>query len=228
MKPYVEILSRSLLFSGVSQNELICMLKCLGVIYKNYTKGEYILNAGDKIDSVGIIVSGSAEIIKEDVFGRRTIMAHLEETDYFGEVMVCAGIKTSISSVMALTDVVVCNLQYNHILNRCSKSCEFHTTLISNMLAILANKSIHLSKKIDYLLLKSMREKIIAYLLDCYKAEESLNLVIPFNRGELAEFLSVDRSALSRELGRMRDEGLISFKGSNITILDLDKMENPF
>ena len=228
MKPYVEILSRSLLFSGVSQNELICMLKCLGVIYKNYTKGEYILKAGDKIDSVGIIVSGSAEIIKEDVFGRRTIMAHLKETDYFGEVMVCAGIKTSISSVMALTDVVICYLEYSHILNRCGNSCEFHTRLIGNMLGILANKSIHLSKKIDYLLLKSMREKIIAYLLDCYKKVGTINLTLPFNRGELAEFLSVDRSALSRELGRMRDEGLITFKGRNITILDLDRMENPF
>ena len=228
MKSYVEVLSRSSLFSGVSQSELICMLKCLGVIYKNFEKGEYILNVGDKIDSVGIVVSGSAEIIKEDVFGRRTIMAHLRETDYFGEVMVCAGIRTSISSVMALTDAVICYIEYSHILNRCGNSCEFHTRLISNMLGILANKSIHLSKKIDYLLLKSMREKIIAYLLDCHKRSGTLNLAIPFNRGELAEFLSVDRSALSRELGRMRDEGLISFKGRNITILDLDKMENPF
>mgnify|MGYP001348812066 CR=1 FL=1 len=228
MKSYIEVLSRSMLFSGVSQKELICMLKCLGVTYRKFEKGEYILNVGDKIDSVGIVVSGSAEINKEDVFGRKTIMAHLEETDYFGEVMVCAGINKSISSVLALTDVVICYLEYSHILNRCGNSCEFHTRLISNMLGILANKSIHLSKKIDHLLLKGMREKIIAYLLDCYKKDGNLNLTIPFNREGLAEFLSVDRSALSRELGRMRDEGLISFKGRNITILDLDRMENPF
>jgi CRP-like cAMP-binding protein len=142
----------------------------------------------------------------------------------FAEAMVCAGISVSPVSVQSLSDLRICYIDYSKVVKSCGSSCGFHSRLIQNMLHILAVKAILFNKKLDYLLLKGMRERITAYLLDQSGSNGSLEFKIPFNREEMADFLAVDRSAMSRELGKMRSEGLIDFNKNSFVILDKKRL----
>ncbi len=208
------------LFYKISRDEMESLLVCLGVSFRTYVRGQYLVSAGDPITAIGIVLSGSVDIIKEDVFGRRSIVAKVGPLDMFAEALVCAEIPVSPVSVRSVSDVRVCYIDYNKIISNCSSLCGFHSRLVQNMLHILANKTIIFNKKLDYLLLKGMRERLSAYLLDQSSILGSPVFSIPFNREELADFLAVDRSAMSRELGNMRRDGLIEFNKNKFTIID--------
>lgn len=217
MKKYLDILKKIQLFIGISPDELLAMMRCLNANVRTYEKGSYIFHAGDAVTHIGILLSGGAEIVKEDAFGKKTIVSVLESTDLFAEVMVCAGNKISPVSVLVTERAEVLFIDYAKIVFVCDKACAFHHQLIMNMLKLLAGKNIILMKKLDYATLKGMREKLSAFLLDMYDGEHEFE--IPFNREQMADFLSVDRSAMSRELCRMRDEGLISFTKNRFRII---------
>jgi CRP-like cAMP-binding protein len=205
-------LTKAQLFQSISQEELRSLLNCLHVSFGKFEKGQYLLSAGDPIKNIGIILSGSVDIIKEDAFGRRVIVTSIGPLDMFAEALVCAQIPESPVSVVANSEGTVCFIDYKRIVTSCGSACGFHTRMIQNMLGILAFKSILFNKKLDFLLLKSMRQRISAYLLDQYKSTKTMTFTIPFNREELADYLAVDRSAMSRELGKMKQEGLIDYK----------------
>ncbi len=218
-KSYLEILKQVKLFDSITEQELGPMLDCLGSKIKIFQKGDYILSAGDEVNSIGIVISGQVEIVKEDIMGRRTLISSLGQTDIFGEAMACAGIKKSPTSVLAGSRTAICFTDYSRVVTSCTSSCGFHSLLIQNMLKLMAHKNLFLNKKLDYLSLKSMREKLSSYLLDQYSLQRNTSFSIPLNREGLADYLAVDRSAMSRELGRMRDEGLISFERNHFQLL---------
>lgn len=221
-KKYISVLKQCRLFHDIAENELDTMLNCLGARTKIYQKGDFILSAGDEVSSIGIVLSGSVEIVREDVMGRRSLVGSLGQADIFGEALACAGIKKSPTSVLAGSKAEICFTDYGRVVTSCSNACGFHARLIRNMLQLMAYKNLFLNKKLDYLSLKSMREKLSSYLLDQYGLHGGASFTIPFNREGLADYLSVDRSAMSRELGRMRDEGLIIFERNRFELLDIE------
>jgi len=225
MKNFLEILKNVPLFAQIDERELNSLTKCLNAKHSSYEKGDFILSQGDSINGVGIILTGSVDIIKEDFLGKRSIMANLSAPDFFGEVFVCAGITTSPVSVVASQETEVMLIDYKRIITTCSSSCDHHNLLVQNMLKLIANKNLVLNRKIDYLLIKSLREKIAKYLIDFFSTNNSASFEIPFDRSELADFLNVDRSALSRELSRMKSEKLIDYKKKSFHLLKLEALE---
>lgn len=211
---------KSPLFEGIEGDDLDSMLSCLNAKIASFPRGTNIVCAGDEISNIGVVLSGEVHVSKDDAFGRRQIIANLKPGDTFSEVFVCAGIEESPVTVAATTNADILFIDYASSIKRCTKSCIFHTKLIENMLSLLAQKNIVLSAKIDYLSTKSLRSRIAAYLLDESKKQASDLFYIPFNRNGLADYLGADRSAISRELSRMRDDGLIEYWKNSFKIID--------
>ena len=173
--------------------------------------------SGDAVNFVGMILSGSVQIIKEDPDGRVAILTELSISDIFGEVFACAGISHSPVTIQASEDSEILFIDYNKIITSCSSACPFHARLIENMLKLIAVKNLLLNQKIEILSKRTTKEKLLCYFDLQRGAARKFN--IPFNREELARYLCVDRSAMSNELCKMRDEGLIRFIKNTFEIL---------
>lgn len=210
---------KSPLFEDIEDDDLDSMLSCLNAKTAPFPRGANIVCAGDNIVNIGIVLSGEVHVSKDDAFGHRQIIANLEPGDTFSEVFVCAGINESPVTVTAATDADILFIDYASSIKRCTKSCIFHTKLIENMLSLLAQKNIALSLKLDYLSIKNLRGRIAAYLLNESEKQASDLFYIPFNRNGLAEYLGADRSAISRELSRMRNDGLIEYWKNSFKII---------
>ena len=207
------------LFKGIDEKDLHTMLKCLAAYTKSYDKNEYILVAGDRIKTLGVVLSGEVNIVKESITGERRIMMSAGKTQIFAESIAAAGIKESPVSVIAKKDCTVLFLPIEKLLSTCCNSCEFHNGLIHNLVAILAEKNMFLNQKIDYLSAKNTRTKIAMYLGDMAARRKSTQVTIPYNRNDLAEYLGVDRSVLSRELSKLKKEGVLDFDKNTFTII---------
>lgn len=225
MKNFITNLKQVQLFEQINEADIEPLLKCLNSNNQSFAKGDFIVSQGDNLNGIGIILSGSVDIIKEDYFGKRTIMANLNAPDMFGEVFVCAGIKIIPVSVVASTNSQIIFIDYNRIINTCTNTCDHHSMLIQNMLKLIASKNLVLNKKIDFLLIKGLREKVATYLLERFSIKKNSTFEIPFDRSELADFLNADRSALSRELSRMKSDGLIDYQKKNFQLIDLEALE---
>lgn len=212
MNNLYKILKSNPLFHQIEDSDLTSILKCLSAQQKLFAKNEIIFRVNDKIASVGIVLSGLVQIMKEDVLGNRTILANLEEGDMFGEAFACAKVDSIPVNVTAATDCTVLLIDYQKIITTCQSSCQFHAKLIENMLTILARKNVFLNQKIEYLSKRTTKDKLISYLSYEAQITGSNSFQIPFNRQELADYLCVDRSALSRELSKMKEEGILSFQ----------------
>jgi CRP-like cAMP-binding protein len=211
---------KSPLFEGIEDDDLDSMLRCLGANIASFPRGATIVCAGDEISNIGVVLSGEVHVSKDDAFGRRQIIANLKAGDTFSEVFVCSGIEESPVTVTAATNADILFIDYASSIKRCTNSCAFHTKLIENMLSILAQKNIALSAKIDYLSTKSLRSRIAAYLLNESRKQAGDLFCIPFSRNGLADYLGSDRSALSRELSRMKADGLIEYWKNSFKIID--------
>lgn len=226
MEKYFEIISEIKLFSGIKSESYSSLFKCLGTTIKEYDKGNIIINQGENIRYIGIILEGVVELSKENISGNKSLVAMLKPKDMFGEALVCAGIENSPVTIRSMDKSKVLYIDYRKMMTMCSNNCNFHSKLISNMLKIIAQKNIRLNEKIDYLLIKGMREKIAKYLLNNCGNNPNLTFQIHLNRNELAEFLNVSRSSMSRELARMRDEKIIEYYKNSFKILDVDRLND--
>jgi CRP-like cAMP-binding protein len=213
------------LFDGISEPELSGMLHCLGAIDRSYKKGSFILMAGDPLTYVGIVLSGQATVFKTDLLGSRTVLGALAPPHLFAETFVCAGVKTSPVTVEALTDVDVLLLMFDKILHTCTSCCSHHSQLIHNMLRIVAQKNLALSEKLDHMARKTTRQKLASYLIDQATRADNRRFEIALDRQALADYLRVNRSALSRELSRMNEEGAVDYQRNSFYIRDLEQLE---
>ena len=211
MQEYYSLLERCPLFNNVSPKDYPHILSCLDVSVKTYHADDYVVLTGNELNFVGIILEGSAEILKEDFAGNRHIIALLSPSHLFGEGIVCTRKRISPVSVRTRTTCKILHIPYIKILTSCHHACSFHTTMIYNMMLILGEKNVILNQKIDLVTLKGMREKLATYLLSESNRTQNQVFYINFNRNELAEYLHVSRPSMSRELCRMKEEGLIDF-----------------
>jgi CRP-like cAMP-binding protein len=222
-----EVLLGASLFDGILAEEISAILKCLKAKKMHYQKNRLISVCGDKIENLGVILSGSVQVIKDDAAGRQTIVSVFGPGETFAETLVCAGVQKSDVNVLAATEADVLFLNYSQVVHTCTNACVFHSRLIQNMLKILAQKNLVMNRKISYLALKGMRQKLATYLWEQYMSTGKPELEVPLTRNELADFLNVDRSAMSRELCHMRDDGLIEFYKNRFRILDPEGLATP-
>lgn len=219
MKEYISILKQCPLFVGITDTDLAAMLSCLGAKPATYTKGEFLFAEGDPAKYIGIILSGTAQISRDDYYGNRSVMAHLQPSDLFGETFAFAGVNELPINVTAITDTKVLFIDSARIISPCSQACGFHSKLIFNLLKVLAQKNLGFHQKIQITSKRTTREKLLAYLNLQAKLHQSSSFDIPFDRQALADYLEVDRSGLSAEISKLRKEGIIDCHRSRFTLL---------
>lgn len=217
MKKNFEIIKDNPLFEGITFSDFSKMYDCLSAQIKCYKKNEVILLAGDEINFVGIVLKGNVRIVKEDINGNRNILTEIEPSQIFAEVFACAEVYHSPVNIEAVNDCEIMLFNYRRIITTCNNPCFFHNKLTENMLKIIARKNLMLNQKIEVLSKRTTREKLICFF-DIYRGAAT-KFVIPYNREELANFLCVDRSAMSNELCKMRDEGILTFNKNQFELL---------
>ncbi|MCL2136980.1 MAG: Crp/Fnr family transcriptional regulator [Coriobacteriia bacterium] len=213
-----ETVKRNSLFADVAYSDFVRMFDCLSAKTYSYRKGELVLTAGDHVDFFGIVLKGSVRVIREDIHGNAAVISEQTATDSFAEVFACAGVTQSPVSVLAMEKTEVLMISSKRLLETCTNSCPYHVAMIGNLIRTIANKAIDLSQRVEMLSKRTTREKLMSYL-ELYRGAAQ-RFEVPHNRTELARFLSVDRSAMSKELARMRDEGVIRFERNSFEILD--------
>jgi len=224
-KECIETLKSSLLFREIEGESLNIMLDCLKPRIRHYRQREIIVTSGQPFQGVGIIASGSVALTKETYSGNRIIMAILNAGDIFGEMVVFSDQKVWPVTAIAQEDSTVLFLPPDKITGTCSNACASHNRLITNLLQILSNKSLMLNRKIEHLSARNIRGKISSYFLDIYRQSGGKPFTLSMKRHEMADYLNIPRPSLSREMGEMQKEGIITFRRSNITINDVIRLE---
>lgn len=219
MNAYAPILMQSPLFAGIGWPEAEPMLQCVAARTARYEKNETLLHVGDEVSYVGMVLTGSLLILKEDFWGNRNILARIAPGELFAENYACIPGTPLGVSVTAAEAVTVLQMDFKKLLTTCSSSCAFHTRLIRNLLSAMALRGLALNDKLSCISQRSTREKLLTYLSGESQRQNSPSFTIPFNRQQLADYLSVDRSAMSSELCRLRREGVLDFERSRFTLL---------
>jgi len=209
MKQYFEVFRNCSLFDGIKDENLMAILGCFGAKVKNFCKRETILAEGEPLRYIGIVLSGTAQIVQMDYFGNRSIMAEVGPSELFGESFACAGMAAMPVDVIANEAMEVLLIDHFRIVQPCSNTCEFHKQLIYNLMKILATKNLIFYQKIEITSKRTTREKLMTYLLLQAKQRGSTCFEIPYDRQELADYLQVERSGLSVEISKLRREGVL-------------------
>jgi CRP-like cAMP-binding protein len=207
------------LFAGINEKDLGSLLGCLSGRERTYDKDETVLFAGDNANAVGIVLSGSVLITEEDYFGNRNILSEIHPAELFGEALACAEAINAPVTVVANEQSELLLIDYKRIVTTCPSACSFHSALIKNMLRILAQRNMALVEKMKHITKRTTQEKVLSYLSNQAKRHKSSAFEIPFNRQELADYLAVERSALSAELCKLRDMGKIRFRKNRFELI---------
>lgn len=219
MEKYVEILKRTQLFSGVYDTEVSAMLSCLQAKLITFKKGDYVFREGEHIDNITILVKGKLLVQHDDFWGNRNIVNVIRVGEMFGEAYVAPESGSLLNDVIAEEDSSVIFFDIRRILSTCSTACRFHSIVIQNLFFAISEKNRKLVQKIGHMSKRSTRAKLLSYLSAEAKRQNNRYFTIPFSRQQLADFLCVDRSAMSNELCKMRDEGLLQFNKNEFTLL---------
>ncbi|MDR0851994.1 MAG: Crp/Fnr family transcriptional regulator [Clostridiales Family XIII bacterium] len=223
MEKYFSQLSHSPLFAGIGHDDFNAMLNCLGASLRSYPKGGTVYFEGDTVTEIGVVVSGRLHLVKDDVWGNTSIVTEISPPDMFAEAVVCSGIGRIPVSVLAKEESEILFIDYKRVVTSCSSACTFHAKLIRNMLRILAQKNVLLSAKMEHITKRTTKEKLLSYLTEQARQENNRRFDIPYNRQELADFLSVERSALSAEMSKLKADGTINYQKNHFEIL-----KNPY
>jgi len=219
MEKYIEILKRTQLFSGVSDSEISAMLSCLQAQLLTFKKGEYVYREGEHLDNFSVLVKGKLLVQNNDFWGNRNIINVIHVGEMFGEAYVAPESGVLPNDVVAEEDSAVIFFNVRKILTVCSSACRFHSMVIQNLFFAISEKNRKLVQKIGHMSKRSTRAKLLSYLSQEAKKHNSNHFIIPFTRQQLADFLCVDRSAMSNELCKMRDEELLKFDRNQFTLL---------
>ena len=219
METYIEILKRTQLFSGVSDTEIAAMLGCLQAKLLTFQKGDYVFREGERIDNITVLVKGKLLVQHDDFWGNRNIVNIIRVGEMFGEAYVAPESGSLLNDVIAEEDSAVIFFDVRRVLTVCSTACRFHSMVIQNLFFAISEKNRKLVQKIGHMSKRCTRAKLLSYLSEEAKRQNSSHFTIPFTRQQLADFLCVDRSAMSNELCKMRDEGLLQFDKNVFTLL---------
>ena len=218
MKKYLPILKNSPFFTGLTDNEILSILHCVKATTVSQKRDFYIFRAGDSTEVMGLVVSGCVLVIQEDLWGHRNILSKCHTGDFFGEPYAASPGAVLNVSVVADTDCEIILLNVQRLLISCPTACEHHQKLIRNLVSVLANKILILNDKITHVGKRTTRDKLLSYLSAEAQKHGTSEFDIPFSRQQLADYLSVERSAMSTELGKLRDEGMLSFRKNHFCL----------
>ena len=227
MKEFFSILAASPLFSGVTEDELDAMLTCLAAKTEQFPKDVFLLHPGDKVKEIGMVLSGCALVVQEDVWGNRNILSRTAPGQTYAAAFACAPSSVSNVNVVTETPTTVLFLNVKRLLTVCPSACAHHSRIIRNLLGELAEKNLRFSEKLTHMGQRTTRAKLMSYFSAEAQRRGSYEFDIPFSRQQLADYLGVERSGLSLELGKMRDEGLLDFHKSHF-LLKTPEADRPF
>ena len=219
MKKFLNVVQCCPLFEQIHPDDLEALLGCLGARPQKYGKGGIILAEGAEARCLGIVLSGAVQIIQVDFYGNRSIMAKLGPSDIFAEAFACAGVGKMPVDVVALEETDILLIDAQRITQTCGMNCEFHNRIVHNLLKVVATKNLVLRQKIEVTSKRSTREKLMTYLLAQAKRAGKSSFVIPYDRQELADYLEVERSGLSTQIGQLRKEGILECHKNHFTLL---------
>lgn len=219
MEKYLPILRSCPFFAGLNDNEILSILHCVNASKISRPRGSYIFRAGDSTEVMGLVLSGSALIIQEDLWGHRNILSKCSVGDFFGESYASNPGAVLNISVVAETDCEILFLNVKRLLVSCPTACDHHQKLIRNLVSVLANRILILNDKITHVSKRTTREKLLSYLSSESIRHASLSFDISFDRQQLADFLCVDRAAMSVELSKLQKEGLLKTNRNHFELL---------
>ena len=218
MEKYLPLLKRTQLFSGIGEADIASMLQCLQATLRFYKKGDAIFRQGERIRHIALLAEGCLHVQRDDYWGNRSIIGVIEAGDMFAESYAGTQCGPMPNDVIAVADSAVLFFDVEQVLTVCSAGCRFHAMVVKNLYFAISEKNRKLMQKLGHMTKRTTREKLISYLSEEARRQNSGTFTIPFNRQQLADFLSVDRSAMSGELCKMRDEGLLSFEKNRFTL----------
>lgn len=219
MKKYLEILKNCVLFDKIGDENLIRMLGCLGATVTSFDKKYTIFVEGSPARFIGIVLSGSAQILQVDYYGNRSILSNVGPGEVFAEAFACAEVRALPVTVVANEPCEIMMIDCSHILHTCQNNCGFHQQLIYNLMKDLAGKTIMFHQRIDVTSKRTTREKLMTYLTMQARSSGSNSFDIPFDRQELADYLEVDRSGLSSEISKLKKEGILDSRKNHFVLL---------
>ena len=199
------------LFNGINRDEQKAMLSCIGYHIGTFRKGDIVAFEGENVKHISIVLSGAVDIVKEDLWGNKTTLVRSRKNDIFGETFACGSDNLSVVTFLVSEDAQILFIPFDRVMHSCTMACRFHHRLIENMVRIIANKNRDLMRKVEVVSKRTIRERLISYLSIQAQVQQSRYFELPLGRLELAEYLCVDRSALTRELAKMKEEGLIDY-----------------
>ena len=215
----MEILKKCALFADIDDEKLIKMLTCLGAKVAAFDKKYTVMAEGSPAKYLGIVLSGSCQIIRTDYYGNRSIISNVTAGEIFGEAFACAEVGSIPVSAISLEPSEVMLIECSHILHTCTNNCGFHQQLIFNVMKELATKTLVFHQKLEITSKRTTREKLMTYLSICAKQVGSDSFDIPFDRQELADYLEVDRSGLSAEISKLRAQGVLETTKKHFELL---------
>ena len=219
MEKYIKALKKSVIFNGLDERETEKVLNDLKPKITEYEKGNFIIKNGDILKQFGILLEGKAMVVKEDFWGNRSVISELLAGDIFGETFACLKNIPTEMGVEAMESTKVMFFSIENILENSFADTECYKKITRNMLVNLAKKNLNFTRKIEHIKKKTIRDKLLSYLSGESMKNNCLTFEIPFNRQQLADYLSVDRSALSTEISKLQKEGVIKTKKNRFTLL---------
>ncbi len=219
----LEILTKIRLFSGMAPEEVEAVIS--NGHYRSYQKGECVVREGEPCRAFGIVAGGSIVLRKESAAGESQVVAKMAAGQLFGEALVYSTAKKWPVTIWATENSGIYFLDLTGIRKAQTYFPESYDRLLQNFLRELSDKTLHLNQKLEYLALKKMRGKLAKYLLAAARQQGSDYFQIPLNRNELADFLAVARTSMSRELAKMKADGLLDYHKNQFKILDPIAME---
>ena len=219
IEKYYNQIKNSPVFYGMNDDELRGLLECFSARIRKYEKEEMIIRQGDMISNIYLILAGEVNIEKDSYWGRRIIIARLSRNDNLALSFVGSKDVESSIDAIAIKETLVLVLGYEKCTSMCQNACTRHKVLINNLFQILSKENIELIQKIENVSQKTIRDKLLTYLSNEAQKRHTNSFDIHFNRQDLADYLNVDRSAMSFELSKLQKEGLIEYNKNHFELL---------
>lgn len=206
------------LFRGISHEEYLAMYDCFHAVSRSFSPGEVIYDFSVSGDQVGILEKGSASLVRIDEEGVETVLENLDPGGVFGRTLAFSTRNSDVLEVVCRSQCSVLFFDYAHVLKRCSNACTCHSLLVENMLRLMEEKAQVLSERIDVLSRRSIREKLLCCFSQFREKTGRDSFLLPFSLGVLADYIAADRSAMMRELKKMKEEGLLELQNREVTL----------
>lgn len=212
-------LKKARIFNNITGDEIESLMDCVRGQIRSFPKDDIVFSAGEKIDSIGVLMEGQLQVESVDYWGNTAIISLIDPGEIVGEAYASADAEPIPNDVIALSDCRILFMNMHSILTECQRACSFHNQLIQNLYTIATRRNRYMNRKISHMSKRTTREKLLSYLSDIAQQKNSSRFTIPFDRQQLADYLSVERSAMSAELSRMQKDGLIKYHKNEFELL---------